>query len=89
MKTLVGPVYETEHKTLFAEVEKKAESLKNLAGVLSTISQISHPNSKIPVSIGAMINFPGPLYKIDNKHSYNEFETQVCPDYQQISPILL
>ena len=36
-----------------------------------------------------MINFPGPLYKIDNKHSYNEFETQVCSDYQHISPILL
>ena len=38
VKTLVGPVYETEHKTLFAEVEKKAESLKNLAGILSDIT---------------------------------------------------
>ena len=36
-----------------------------------------------------MINFSGPLYKIDNKHSYNEFETQVCSDYQHISLILL
>ena len=36
-----------------------------------------------------MINVPGPLYKIDNKHSYNEFETQVCSDYQHISPILI
>ena len=33
-----------------------------------------------------MIYFPGPLYKIDNKHSYNEFEKQVGP-HQQLTGI--